>query len=116
MSLLIFFSYVSFVSEKDLKSHLTITSFSTVEVLEPVFAWLWRVEGFFWLKNTEFGSSFFFSIIISEYTIDLEKIKGDENDEKLGKWEQTDGETNQGKMLLNASGLRNKMQGWPILS
>lgn len=63
------------------------------------------------LKRQEFGSPFLFSIIISEYTIDLENIKGDENDEKLGKWKQSDGETNQGKMLLNASGLRNKMQG-----
>lgn len=30
---------------------------------------------------------------------------------KLGKWEQRDIETNQGKMLHNASGPRNKMQG-----
>lgn len=107
---------MSFVSEKDLKSRLTITSFSTVEVLERVFAWLWRVEGFSWLKKAEFGSPYLFSIIISEYTIDLEKIKGDENDKKLGKWEQSDGETNHRKMLLNAFGLRNKIQGWPILS
>lgn len=63
------------------------------------------------LKKQEFGSPLLFSIIISGHTIDLEDIKGDENDEKLGKWEQSEGETNQGKMLLNASGLRNKMQG-----
>lgn len=59
----------------------------------------------------EYPSSFLLSIIILEHTIDLEKVKEDENDKRSGRWGQSDEETNQGMLLLNRPVPRNATWG-----
>lgn len=59
----------------------------------------------------EYPSSFLLSIIILEHTIDLEKVKEDENDQRSGRWGKTDEETNQGMLLLNRPVPRNTTWG-----
>lgn len=67
---------MSFVFEKNLKTHLTITySYFYSWSPEHVFAWLWRVEGFSDLKNTELTLPFLPSVFTLDYTVDLEKIE-----------------------------------------
>lgn len=59
----------------------------------------------------EYPSSFLLSIIILEHTIDLERVKEDENDKRSGRWGQSDEETNQGMLLLNRPVPRNATWG-----
>lgn len=59
----------------------------------------------------EYPSSFLLSIIILEHTIELERVKEDENDKRSGQWGKSNEETNQGMLLLNRPVPRNTMWG-----